>query len=153
MDNGKFAMAALFQGGGLGIFGDFFNAETSRVGGGIAETLAGPVVGAIGDVIKPFASNITRAVNGEDTMVGRDVANTVRRNTPFLSSAWYLRTAYSRLFVDELQAFLDPKADQVFRRQVKQQARDYGTQPYIPRRGSGSSLRAPDLSNMLGDSR
>lgn len=150
MDNGKFAMASLFQGGGLGIFGDFFNAESSRVGGGIAETLAGPVVGAIGDVIKPIASNITRAINGEDTMVGRDVANTVRRNTPFLSSAWYLRTAYSRLFVDELQAFLDPQADQIFRRQAKQQARDYGTQPFIPRRGTGGSLRAPDLSNIIG---
>lgn len=150
MDNGQFAMAALFQGGGLGIFGDFFSAGTSRVGGGVGATLSGPVGGLLNDVVKPFASNITRAVNGEDTLIGRDVANTVRRNTPFLSSAWYLRTAYSRLFVDELQAFLDPQADQIFRRQVKRQAKEYGTQPYIPRRGSGGTLRAPDLSNMLG---
>lgn len=152
MDEGKFWMAALFQGGGLGIFGDFFSAETNRVGGGIAQTLAGPVVSAASDVIRPVASNVTRAVNGQDTLLGRDAANFVRRNTPFMSSAWYTRTAYSRLVADNLQAFLDPEAETLWRRQLKQQARDYGTQPFIPRRGSGQSVRAPDLTNMFGGS-
>jgi hypothetical protein len=147
MNEGKFVMAALFQGGGLGIFGDFFASETSRVGGGIGATLAGPVAGAIGDAIGPVASNVTRAVNGQETLIGRDVANTVQRYTPFLSSAWYARTAYSRLVVDELASFLDPEADLIQRRRLKRLASDYGTQPFIPPRGSGDSLRAPDLSN------
>lgn len=152
MDEGKFWMGALLQGGGLGLFGDFFAAEQNRVGGGIAETFAGPVVAAASSVIKPIASNVTRAVNGDDTTFGRDAANLVRRNTPFLSSAWYARTAYSRLVADNLQAFLDPEAEILWRRQLRQQARDYGTQPFIPRRGSGQSLRAPDLTNMFGGS-
>lgn len=150
MDTGKFWMASAFQGGGLGIFGDFFSAESSRVGGGLAETLAGPTVGAIADVIKPVASNITQLVEGKDTMFGRDAANFVRRNTPFFSSGWQVRTAFSRLVADELQNFLDPQAEQVFRRQLAKQAKDYGTAPYIPRRGSNSELRAPDFSNILG---
>jgi len=147
MTDGKFLMAALFQGGGLGIFGDFFWAETSRVGGGIAETIAGPVVGLGSDLIKPVASNITRAISGEDTLVGRDVAGLVRRYTPFASSGWPVRVAYSRLVADELQAFLDPEAEVLMRRRLRQQAKDYGTQPFVPSRGSGDSFRAPDLSN------
>ena len=150
MDTNKFWMAAVFQSGGLGIFGDFFSAETSRTGGGIGEVIAGPVVGAIGDVIKPVASNITAAIGGGNTYVGRDIANTVRRNTPFASSAWYARTAYSRLVADNLQSFLDPEAELLFRRQLKRQIKDYGTQPFVPRRGLGNDFRAPDLGNMLG---
>lgn len=149
MNEAKFWMAAMFQGGGLGIFGDFFNAETSRVGGGLAETIAGPVVGAAGDLIKPVASNITAAVKGGNTFVGRDVANTVRRNTPFLSSAWYARTAYSRLVADNLQAFLDPEAELLFRRRLKRQAADYGTQPFVPVRGTGTEFRLPNFANAI----
>jgi hypothetical protein len=152
MDQNKFWMAALFQGGGLGLFGDFFAAEQNRVGGGIAETLAGPVVSAASSVIRPIASNTARAISGEDTTFGRDAANLVRRNTPFLSSAWYARTAYSRLVADNLQAFLDPDAEILWRRQLRQQAREYGTQPFIPRRGSGQPFRAPDFTNIIGGS-
>lgn len=151
MDEGKFWLAALFQGGGLGIFGDFFNAETSRAGGGLAQTLAGPVVGLASDLANPVFSNLTRAINGEDTLVGRDVSNLIRQNTPFATSAWYLRTAYSRLVADNIQAFLDPEAELIFRRKVKKMAKDYGTQPFIPVQGTGGSFRLPDLSNALGD--
>jgi hypothetical protein len=152
MTDGKFWLAATFQGGGLGIFGDFFQSETSRVGGGIGETLAGPVAGAIGDVIGPVASNVTSAINGKPTAVGRDIANTVRQNTPFFSSAWPVRAAYSRLVADELQAFLDPQAEAAMRRKLKQLERDYGTQPFLPTRGSNDGIRLPDLSNAFGGS-
>lgn len=150
MDRPEFWMGALFQGGGLGIFGDFFSSETSRTGGGIAETVAGPVVGAASDVIRPIASNVTRAIAGDNTFVGRDVANFVRYNTPVLSSLWQTRLAYDRLVADSLQSLLDPEAEQVWRRQMRQRERDYGTRSYWPRGASGPE-RAPDLSNALGD--
>lgn len=150
MDNLKFWGAALLQGGGLGIFGDFFNATQSRTGGGIAETFAGPVFSLADDIAKPIIANTAAAVRGENTFFGRDAANFVRSNTPFLSSAWYLRTAYSRLVADNLQAFLDPEAELIFRRKVKKMAKDYGTQPFIPVQGTGGSARLPDLSNALG---
>lgn len=146
----KFWLAALFQGGGLGIFGDFFAAETNRVGGGIAETIAGPVVSAASDLLKPVASNTVRAVTGEKTYLGRDVSTLVRKNTPFLSSAWYARTAYSRLVADELQAFLDPEAEVLFRCRMKKQLKDYGTQPWVPQRGTATDWRLPDLTNAFG---
>lgn len=149
MDTLKFWIAANFQGGGLGIFGDFFQSETSRVGGGIGETLAGPVAGFAGDVLGPIASNLTAAVNGEKTYWGRDAANIVRQNTPFLSSAWYLRTAYSRLVSDNLQSFLDPEAELIFRRRIKKLMKDYGTSPFWPQ-GRMLPTRLPNLSNAFG---
>ena len=148
MDELKFWQAALFQGGGLGIFGDFFAAETGRTGGGLAETIAGPVAGLAGDLARPVASNISRAIEGDGTLLGRDAAGLVRRYTPFLSSSWYARTAYSRLVADEVQAFLDPQAEILFRRQMRRQEADYGTRPFIPRRGSPDGARLPDLSNI-----
>ena len=138
MDNGKFWMAALFQGGGLGIFGDFFSAKESRVGGGLAQTLAGPVVGmadSVGDVL--FHPS------------GRSVANFVRYNTPVASSLWPTRVAFDRLVADQLQAFLDPDAETQWRRQMRKRERDYGTAAWW-QRGARSPDRAPDLSNAIG---
>lgn len=151
MDNLKFWGASLMQGGGLGIFGDFFNAAQSRTGGGFAEVAAGPVFGLADDVFKPIIANTAAAIRGDNTFFGRDAANVVRQNTPFLTSAWYARTAFSRLVADNLQSFLDPEAELIFRRKVKKMAKDYGTQPFIPVQGTGGSFRLPDLSNALGD--
>lgn len=150
MTTNKFWIAALFQSGGLGIFGDFFSAETSRSGGGIGETLAGPVAGLAGDILGPIASNTTAAMTGKPTYWGRDAANLVRSNTPVASSMWWGRVAYSRLVADELQSFLDPEAMTIFRRKMKALQRDYGTQPFIPQKGSDQPLRLPDLTNAFG---
>lgn len=151
MDNLTFAGAALFQGGGLGIFGDFFASQQSRTGGGFGQALAGPVAGLIDDIARPVVSNAGAALRGDNTFFGRDAAGFVRNNTPFATSAWYLRTAYSRLVADNLQSFLDPEAELIFRRKVKKMAKDYGTQPFIPIQGTGGTARLPDLSNALGD--
>jgi len=149
INEGKFWMAAAFQGGGLGIFGDFFASETSRSGGGIAETLAGPVAGFASDVIKPIASNVTRVVEGKDTTFGRDASNLLRYNTPVASSLWYQRLAFDRLVADQVQSLLDPDAEAVWRRQEKKRERDFGTETWW---GRGETLpeRGPDLSNALG---
>ncbi|MBW4710740.1 hypothetical protein KX928_23365 [Roseobacter sp. YSTF-M11] len=146
MNTGAYAMAAMFQGGGLGIFGDFFAAETNRFGGGLASTLAGPVAGFASDVINPVASNLTSLVEGRDTALGRDVANFVRYNTPVLSSLWYQRVAFDRAVADQLQLLLDPEAEANWRRQERQRDRTYGNTAWW-QRGEITPERAPDLSN------
>lgn len=146
MTDGKFWMAATFQGGGLGIFGDFFASETSRAGGGLAETLAGPVVGLGSQVIGAVASNVSRVAAGDETLVGRDAANFLRFNTPVLSSLWYQRLAFDRLVADQVQDFLDPEAQATWRRAESRARRDFGTQSWW-QRGQTAPDRAPDLSN------
>ncbi len=44
MDDAKLWGAALLQGGGLGIYGDFLFADINHYGGGLAATFAGPVI-------------------------------------------------------------------------------------------------------------
>ena len=49
-DAAKIALAALAQGGGLGIFGDFLFGEANRMGASNLSSLGGPVdTGGIGD--------------------------------------------------------------------------------------------------------
>ena len=47
-------LAALTQGGGAGIFGDFLFGETNRMGGGFLSTLAGPVIGDVAGIANIF---------------------------------------------------------------------------------------------------
>ncbi|WP_422050136.1 hypothetical protein [Shimia sp.] len=149
MTDKKFWAAAGFQGGGLGIFGDFISSETSRAGGGWAETLAGPVVGLGSDVAKIAFSNAARAVNGEKTYLGRDIANFARYNTPVASSFWPTRVAFDRMIADQLQRFLDPEAEAQWRRQMRKREKDYGTSAWW-KKGDTTPHRAPDLTNVFG---
>lgn len=152
MTDKRFWGAAILQGGGLGIFGDFLSSTESRIGKGPLGTVSGPQLGLGADLLQMTAGNAWAALKGEKTSFAKDAANLARRNTPFLSSAWYARLAYDRLVSDQLLTFIDPQADMAFKRKMKQQARDYGTQPWwLP--GDTFFSRAPDLSNALGASK
>lgn len=147
MNERKFWMAALMQGGGLGIFGDFFAATASRTGGGLAETAAGPVVGFASDALGLVTQPIQSAIEGKDMNAGRAVAGFQRMNTPVGSSLWYGRLAFDRIVSDQLQSFLDPEAEKAWRRRQRQQERDYGTRSWWDR-GELLPKRTPDLTNI-----
>lgn len=149
MDSGSFWAAALFQGGGLGIFGDFFTSQTSRVGGGFAQTLAGPVVGLAEDVADLTIAPAMRALQGDNVNLGREASNFIRYNTPVASSLWYERLAFDRLVADQLQLMLDADAEKSWRRQERQRAKDYRNTTWWDR-GAVAPSRGPDLSNAFG---
>lgn len=153
MDDPKFWGASLLQGGGLGIFGDFFSATSSRAGGGLAETAGGPVVGLIGDIGRAVSSNAQRVAEGKDPLIGRDFVNIVSRYNPL---ATYqppvpipIRAAMGRMVWDPLQLILDPEARELWNRQARQQKKDYSNANWW-RRGSFTPDRSPDLGNIGG---
>lgn len=150
MTTGKFWSAALLQGGGVGIFGDFLFADVNRFGGGLAETLAGPGVGFINDALKFTVGNVRNVIEGEDTGAGGEFVNMLRRYTPG-GSLWYLRLAYEREVLDQLQQAIDPKAARSFRRRARA-ARDYDTQYFAPpgRSMIEGGARAPNFANAIG---
>lgn len=106
--------AALLQGGGLGIFGDFAFGDYNRFGGGLADTLVGPVIGTAGDIM----SIVAASREGKD--VKAKTANLLINNTPFIN-AFYTRTAFNYLFFYGLQDYLNPGYLRRMQRNLKKQ--------------------------------
>jgi hypothetical protein len=149
MTTPAFWNAAMLQGGGLGIFGDFFFSDVNRFGSGVAQTIAGPGVGFIDDMIRYTVGNARELAYGESTNMGEETVRLLRRYTPG-GSLWYLRLAYEREILDRLQGLLDPEAYQSFRARERS-AREYDTQFFAPPgRGLFDGARAPDFGNMAG---
>lgn len=156
MTTGDFLKAAMLQGGGAGIFGDFLYATESRFGGGLATTVAGPMIGFADDVAKLTGAGIAYAIPGNETDGATDGDKLARRTVNFLNrnggptNLWYANLALDRMLWDNLQEFFDGDAQAAFRRREAQHRRDYGTGSYWPQGQPPSAARLPDLSSVLG---
>lgn len=144
----KFWGAAALQGGGLGIFGDFLFSQKNRYDKGLAQTVAGPVVGAAGDFIGYFNDNATRAMNGEKTKLASGAIDLVQRYSPG-SSLWWASTGLQNLVFDEMRRMVDPETDSRLRRIERGYKTDYG-QDYWYSRERGIK-RAPNLGAAFGE--
>lgn len=144
----EFWGAALLQGGGLGIYGDFLFSNINRFGGGFSTTLAGPVVERANNLWNLTAGNAIQLANGEDTKFGRELNRFMRANTPG-SSIWYMRLAWERIVFDQLQYLMDPEANKAFKRKQQFFKREFG-QEYWSQPGKIIPDRAPDLGAAIG---
>ena len=149
MNTPEFWGAALLQGGGLGIFGDFLFADVNRFDRGLAETVAGPVVGFFNDVRRLSLGNLVQLPGEDPTNFGRELTNFLRRYTPG-GSVWYARLAYERLVLDELQRFVDPRAGRRFRQLERRYRREFG-QRFFWKPGQTLPQRPPDFGSALGE--
>lgn len=115
-------IAAMVQGGGAGIYGDFLFGEFNRFGRSPIETLAGPGLGIAGDVLELIAK----------VRAGDDVAATSLRlamsNAPFLN-IFYTRTALDYLILYELQEMANPG---YLRRRERQLKKEQGQTFMLP---------------------
>ncbi len=140
--------AALLQGGGLGIYGDFLFADLNRFGGGFASTIAGPIVQRANDFWNLTAGNVVQLASGEKTHFGRELVRFARGNIPG-GNIWYLKLAFERNVLDQLQRAVDPEADAAFRRRQQDWMRNTG-QEFFWAPGETSPSRGPDWSNAAG---
>ena len=149
MDDPEFWGAAFMQGGGLGIYGDFLFSDVNRFDRGMAETIAGPVVGFGNDVRKLTIGNIIEAAQGEDTKAATEMISFAQRYTPG-ASLWYMRLGLERMMFDQAKLWADPDAKKKIRRIKRKYARDYG-QEYWWEPGEMAPERGPDIENILGN--
>jgi len=130
-----FLGAAIAQGGGLGIFGDFIMASgvgnKSRFGNSVMATAMGPGASLVEDVVGLGVSGFDFATDpftGDDTNLGREGARLLQRYTPG-NNLWYARLLFERLLFDNLQEMTDPKAKQnrkKYERKIKtERGQDY----------------------------
>jgi len=122
-DAAKIALAALAQGGGLGIFGDFLFGEANRMGGSKAQTLGGPVtsdVGALADIYTRWLQSIGTTQKGD---VWPELARWAIGHIPF-QNLFYLKGAADYLFYYHVFEGLHPGWwERMNRRMQKEQGR------------------------------
>jgi hypothetical protein len=107
---GEYFLRALVNGGGLGLFGDYFLNDTNRYGKTMAETLPGPAIGFIADLLSIPKDAVFDLVNGRDTNITGDALQLIKRNTPG-ASIWYLRLIWERVIMETIQRQLDKDFD------------------------------------------
>lgn len=143
----KFWAAAMAQGGGVGILGDFMYSVEARNGKTSSMTAFGPQAGAIADTIDLTWGNVDQVIKGEDPHFGRDAAKFAGRYNP-LASLWWSRTIMDRAVIDQMQRLVDPEADEAFARTAKRLEKDYGQGQWWPE-GQATPERAPNLGNAV----
>ena len=120
---GEYFLRALVTGGGLGLFGDFFISDTNRYGKSMAETLPGPAMGFLSDLLGIPKNAIFDYINGRETNVTGDALNFLKRNMPG-SSVFYLRLLWERVIMETIQRQLDPDFDSRNSRIINNYMRD-----------------------------
>jgi len=99
-------LAAMLQGGGAGIYGDFLFGEANRYGGGMLATVAGPGATTIFD----FADNLAKTrdvVLGGDVDARLDWVRFFKSNLPF-GNVFYTKPVLDYLIWYQLQETINP---------------------------------------------
>jgi hypothetical protein len=130
--------------------GDFMFSDVNRFGQTQTESMLGPTFGAFVDVAdKTTRENFAKLIRGEKSRFGRDLVDKVAgRYTPIASSLFYIRAAYRRMFLDQLQYHVDPEAHQHFRAQEQALHRQTG-QGYFWHPGETLPARAPEMTHSV----
>jgi hypothetical protein len=148
-ENPAFLAQAAFQGGGLGIMGDFINSATSRTGQSALANTLGPVASTVDDLLGFL--KVGRNANGQiqigPNRPGKALRQLIQNNLPG-SSLWYTRLAFSREVLDKLQAEIDPDYYDSFSKMEQRAQQDHGG--YYWRPGQPVPDRSPDLSSATG---
>ena len=113
-DDPKTWIAAMLQGGALGLYGDFLFGEANRFGGGLTQSLSGPTLGLIDGGYDLFA----RMRDGDDAAAAS--FRFAIQNTPF-ANLFYTRTAMDYLFLHSVQEALNPGALRRMERRIEKE--------------------------------
>lgn len=113
-DDPKTWVAAMLQGGALGLYGDFLFGEANRFGGGVISSSLGPAAGAIeGGIDLAY-----RMRDGDDAAAAS--FRFAIQNTPF-ANLFYTRTAMDYLFLHSVQEALNPGALRRMERRIEKE--------------------------------
>jgi hypothetical protein len=135
--------SAFMQGGGAGIYGDFFFSDMNRFGGGVTKTLLGPTAGLLDDASKLTIGNLQQLAKGEDTELAAEAVSFGSRYLPG-GSLWYTRLVLEREVFDQLALAADPSGSRRSFKRKEQRARDEAS-GYWWRPGQQAPDRAPEI--------
>ncbi|QLP49351.1 hypothetical protein [Klebsiella michiganensis] len=125
----KTVMAAMAQGGGAGLMGDFLFGEYNRFGGGMASSMAGPFVGDIDQL-----RNLYLQARDGDAKAG-DFLRFGINHTPFLNLLG-VRQGMDYLILNRMQEWLSPGSLERYEQRVQ--------------KAQGNTFMLPPSQFMLG---
>ena len=145
----KLLTAALVQGGGLGLYGDFLFGDNNRFGGGIIGSLAGPTAGNV----EAVAKMISDFRDGSHTrsrwqVLGSDGLKLARDNTPFVN-LFYTQAALNYLVIYRLQEALNPGYLRRYEAGVKRE----NNQTFWLHPSRAPEMAKPDVPSIFGGPR
>lgn len=158
MADARFWGAAMAQGGGLGIAGDFLYSAQARNGKSAQVASFGPVGQFASDSWNLTGGNVLEI--GGDVLGGQDPGEAVQDARPGreaaayvtdynpLASLWWTRASFSRLVGDNLQRGLDPEAEAAFQRRARRMEKESGQGQWWPQ-GQNAPARGPDLAGAM----
>jgi len=123
----KVMLAAMVQGGGAGVYGDFLFGAANRMGSGTVESLAGPVISSAGRIVDLYH----KALAGDD--VSARAFGEVLNNTPFMN-LFYVRPVLNYMVLYQIQDLLSPG----YLRRMQRDAEKNGQQWLIAPSAAGS---------------
>lgn len=107
VEDSKLFLAAMAQGGGMGLMGDFLFGTANRFGGGMLSSLAGPTAGAANDLINLYQTARDDALQGKASTLPADAMRVAMNNTPYLN-LFYTRIALDYLLFYRIQEWMNP---------------------------------------------
>lgn len=125
----KTALAAMQQGGGLGIMGDFLFGQQNRMGGGFIGTLAGPLAGDIENIAQAYFSGREAALDPEkEAKLGDDLWRLTYTNLPG-NNLFYIKPILEYLVLWNFQEMMNPGAMQRMEKRAAEQGQEYFISP------------------------
>jgi len=134
LDDKKTWLAALAQGGGLGIYSDFLFGEYNRYGRSFGETVIGPAPAELAGGLLELKTQIQKGEDFKGTLVKMGA-----NNTPMLN-LFYLRTAMDYAVIYQLQEMANPGYLRRMERKIERENKQHFFVPpssVIPHGGSG----------------
>ena len=123
----KFWGAAMAQGGGVGIVGDFLFSDVNRFGGSKAMTVGGPTVGTAGELMDLTYGNLQKAFDPDnpDTHFGSELVEFTNRHlNP--AKVWYTQAAWDNYVVRNLKIMMDEDYERAERKKERKRKKEYG---------------------------
>ena len=123
----KFFGAAMAQGGGLGILGDYLFSDQNRFGGGPVSSAFGPKGEMVTKAAQLTVGNVQQLLAGEDTNFVEETIQTAKRYTPDI---WQTRLLTDSMF-DQLTIMADPKFENKLNKQMRKRDKEYNQSHWI----------------------
>ncbi|HJZ21860.1 MAG TPA: hypothetical protein VJ226_12930, partial [Bradyrhizobium sp.] len=152
----KTLLASLAQSGGMGILGDFLFGEVNRMGGGLLDVAAGPVISDADSLVKifnKFRTDVTdpsaHHKNGEFADLWPDLAHFAVRHIPFNNLIYLKGTLDYMLWYHLFEAASPGWWERTNRRLEREQGR--AMTGYVPGEGVPTGVPWLYMKNKMGE--